>query len=49
MMEATDLRNRDNATVVERFDFSFDRRIPIKRQVRPRAMIIVKIRGQDSS
>ena len=36
MMEATDLRNRDNLAALRWFDFSFGRRIPVKRQMRSR-------------
>ncbi len=49
MMQAADLRNRDHSTAFRPFDLAFNRRIPIKRQVRPRFVVITEIGGENTA
>ena len=47
MMQTADVRQRDDLAALGRFNFSFNRRVSIERQVRPRMMIIVEIIGKN--
>lgn len=48
MMQTADMRNRDNLALFGRFDFPFNWRVSIQRQVRPHMMIIVEVVGEDA-
>ena len=48
MMQAADLRNRNDPTPVGRFDLSFDWRVTIKRQVRPPFVVIPEVGGVEA-
>lgn len=47
MMQSPELRYRDNLALFGKYDFPFDRRVPVQRQVRAGVMIIVDVIGED--
>ena len=47
MVKAADLRNRDHLAVVWRLDGASTRAVFVERQMRPRAVIVIGVRGQD--
>jgi hypothetical protein len=48
VMQAADLRNRDNSTAIRQLDLSLDRRVPIQREMRSRVQIVVEVGSQDA-